>query len=45
MRAEHTQGYELHLHEIDRQPAGDVIMATGPERTVPKPYRAYEQVF
>ncbi len=45
MRAEHTQGYELHLHKIDRDPAGDVLMATGPERTVPEPYRAYAQVF
>jgi hypothetical protein len=45
MRAECTQGYELHLHEIDCNPAGDVLIATGPKRTVPEPYRAYAQVF
>jgi hypothetical protein len=45
MCAERTQGYELHLHEIDRDLAGDVLMATGPEPTVPEPYRAYAQVF
>jgi hypothetical protein len=46
---ERTHGYELHLHKLgldpDRNPAGDVLMATGPEPTVPKPYRAYTQVF
>jgi hypothetical protein len=45
MRSERTQGYELHLHELDRDPAGDVLMATGPEPTVPEPYRAYAQLF
>jgi hypothetical protein len=45
MRAVRTQGYELHLHKLDRDPAGDVLMATGPEPTVPEPYRAYAQVF
>jgi hypothetical protein len=45
MGAECTQGYELYLHEIDRHPARDVLMATGPERTVSEPYRAYAQVF
>ncbi len=45
MRAERKQGYELHLYEIDRDPAGDVLMAIGPERTVLEPYRAYAQVF
>ncbi len=45
MRAERTQGYELHLRELDRNPAGDVLMATGPEPTVLEPYRAYAQVF
>ncbi len=45
IHAERMQGYKLHLHEIDREPAGDVLMATGPERTVPDPYRAYVQVF
>jgi hypothetical protein len=39
------QGYEPYLHEMDREPAGDVLMATGPEWTVPEPYRAYAQVF
>ncbi len=45
MRAERTQGYELHLHEMDCKPAGDALIATGPERTVPEPYQAYVQVF
>jgi hypothetical protein len=45
MRAERMQGYELHLHEIDRDLARDVLMATGPEPTVLEPYRAYAQVF
>jgi hypothetical protein len=39
------QRYELHLHEIDRHPAGDVFMATGPERTVLEPYGVYAQDF
>jgi hypothetical protein len=49
MYAEHTQGYELHLHKLgvdpDRDTAREVIMATWPEPTVPQPYRAYVQVF
>jgi hypothetical protein len=45
MRAERTQGYELHLHELDRDTAGDVLMATRPEPTILEPYRAYGQVF
>jgi hypothetical protein len=30
---------------MDCKPAGDALIATGPERTVPEPYRAYAQVF
>jgi hypothetical protein len=45
IRAECTHSYELHLHETDYQSAGDNLMATGPERTVPEPYQAYAQVF
>jgi hypothetical protein len=45
MCAEHTQGYKLHLYEIDHDLAGDVLMATGPERTVLGRYRSYVQVF
>ncbi len=39
------QDYQLHLHEIDHNPAGDFFMAMGPELAVPEPYRAYSQVF
>ncbi len=49
MHAERTQAYELHLTdfspEIGRAAAGDVLMATGPEPTVPEAYRAYAGVF
>jgi hypothetical protein len=49
MRAERTLTYELHLTdfspEIGRASAGDVLMATGPEPTVPETYRAYAGVF
>jgi hypothetical protein len=49
MRAEHTDSYELHLHKLGLYPdykiAGDILIATGPEPTVPKPYRAYAQEF
>ncbi len=45
MRAERTQGYELHLHEIEYNQAGEVLIVTRPERTVPEPHRAYVQVF
>jgi hypothetical protein len=45
MRTEHTHGYELYLHELSLEPdhdtARDIRMATGPEPTVLKPYRAY----
>jgi hypothetical protein len=45
MHAERTQRYELNLHEIDCNPAGDVLMATRPKSTTLEPYRAYGQVF
>jgi hypothetical protein len=49
MRAERTQAYELHLTDfspkIGRASAGDVLMATRPEPTVPEAYRAYARVF
>jgi hypothetical protein len=49
MRAEHTHGYELHLHKLGLDPdfdtAGDVFLPTGPELTVTEPYRAYGHVF
>jgi hypothetical protein len=49
MRTERTHGYKLHLHELclnpDSNTAGDVLMATGLEPTVPEPYRAFTQVF
>jgi hypothetical protein len=49
MRAKRTHGYELHLHKLglnlDRDTARDVLMPTGPEPTVPEPYRVYMQVF
>jgi hypothetical protein len=49
MHVERTHGYEVHLDKLglntDRDPAGGVLMATGPELTVPEPYRAYAQVF
>jgi hypothetical protein len=49
MLAERTHSYELHLHELSLDPdcntTGDVLVATGPEPTVPDPYRAYLQVF
>jgi lysine/ornithine N-monooxygenase len=39
----------LHLHELGLYPdldmAREVVMATGPEPTVPELYRAYTQVF
>ncbi len=45
MLTERTRGYELHLHELgldpDRDTAGDVLMAIGPEPIVLKPSRAY----
>jgi hypothetical protein len=45
MRNEHTRSYELHLHELGLDPdpatARDVLMATGPQTTVPEPYRAF----
>jgi hypothetical protein len=48
IRAERTHSYELHLHELgldsDCDPAGDVLMATGPEPTVPESYGAYAQI-
>ncbi len=47
MRAECTQGYEFHLTDLDLDCdlAGDVLMATGPEPTVPDAYEAYARVF
>ncbi len=45
MRAEHIEGYDLHLHEIDCDPAGDALIATWPELTVRELYGAYAQVF
>ncbi len=49
MRAERTPAYELHLTdfspEIGRASAGNALMATGPEPTVPEAYRAYARVF
>jgi hypothetical protein len=45
MDVEYMQDYQLHLHEIDHNPAGDFFMAMGPELAVPEPYRAYSQVF
>jgi hypothetical protein len=45
MHAERMQSYELRFREVERHPAGAVRMATGPERTVPEPYRFYAQVF
>jgi hypothetical protein len=42
-------GYELHLHELGPDPdcdtAGDVLMATGSEPTVPESYRAYAKFY
>jgi hypothetical protein len=49
MRTKHTQVYELHLiyfsPKIGCALGGDVLMATGPEVTVPEAYRAYAGVF
>jgi hypothetical protein len=49
MRAERTQAYELHLThsfpEVSCALAGNVLMATGPELSVPEAYRAYAGVF
>ncbi len=46
MRAEGTRAYKLYLADLDlRQPAGDVITATGPEPTLPEAYKAFTHVF
>jgi hypothetical protein len=47
MCAEHTQGYEFNLTDLDldRNMAGVVLMATAPEPTLPDAYKAYVQVF
>jgi hypothetical protein len=49
MCTECTQGYELHLHKVsldlDYDPAGEVLITTWTEPTVPEPYRAILQVF
>ncbi len=47
MCVERTQGYKSHLTNLDlgRNAARDVLMATGPELTVPYAYKAYAQVF
>jgi hypothetical protein len=45
MCAVHTQVYELHLHEIDCNLAGDALMASGPELTVLEPHKFNLQVF
>jgi hypothetical protein len=47
VRAEGGHGYELHLADLDldRNTARDVLMATGPEPTVPDAYKAYARVF
>jgi hypothetical protein len=47
MCAKRTQGYEFHLTDLDldRNAAGDVLMATGPEPTVLDAYKAYARVF
>jgi hypothetical protein len=47
MRAACTQGYDFHLTnlDLDHDGAGDVLMATGPEPTVPDAYKAYGHVF
>ncbi len=49
MHAVRTHSYELHLPELGPDPdcdtAGDALMATGSEPTVPEPYRAYRTVF
>ncbi len=49
MHAECTQAYKLHLTylspEVSWALAGDVLMATGPEPTVPEAYGAYKGVF
>ncbi len=47
MRAERTQGYEFDLTDLDLDcdAAGDILMATGPEPTVPDAYKAYARVF
>jgi hypothetical protein len=49
MGAERTQAYDLHmtdfLPEISRPLASDILMATGPERTVPDGCRVYSRVF
>jgi hypothetical protein len=41
------QGYEFHLTDLDldRDRARDVLIATGPEPTVPDDYQAYVRVF
>ncbi len=44
MCTEPTQGYELHLQQIDFYLAGDVLMATRPECTIPELYKAYAQI-
>jgi hypothetical protein len=49
MRTECTKGYELHLHKLrlnpDQNTVRNVLMATRPEPTVQKPYRAYVHIF
>jgi hypothetical protein len=47
VRAEGGHRYELHLADLDldRDTAGDIFMATGPEPTVPEAYETYARVF
>jgi hypothetical protein len=49
MHVEPMQAYELHLTdfslEVSRAWASDVLIATGPEPTVPKAYKADTVVF
>ncbi len=47
VRAKSGHGYEWHLADLDldRDMAGDVLMATRPEPTVPEAYEAYARVF
>jgi hypothetical protein len=47
IRAERMQRYEIHLTDLDQDSNAvrDVLMATGPEPTVPDAYKAYARVF
>ncbi len=49
MHAKRTHDYKLNLPklglDLDLNMAGDILIATRPEPTVPEPYRAHEMVF